>query len=129
MSDDKEERSLVSFKDMVMAYKFGGLADVESLHNKGNVGKVVHKQAIKKLQDSDNDCRDYEAWYQERWPLSASPGRTPPVLNETRPYSAQQGKAGGTFIRLPLDLLGVKKQQQVNVTFKENGIWVEVSKD
>ena len=129
MIEIKTERTLISFKDMVMAYGLGGLKDVLEHAEKGNVSKSVHRQAIKVLKDKNKNPADYEEWYKKTYPFSPSTGRTPPIDGEVRLYSAQQAKKAGPFLRLPLDLLGVEKQSKIKVTFDKNEIRVSAANE
>lgn len=57
-------------------------------------------------------------------------GRKPVKIGDSRSYKAQQiGDDGDLFIRLPVNLLGVSKGQDLRVTFDNGVISVSVAAD
>ena len=64
-----------------------------------------------------------EAYVNERYGSSGR-GRAMPNLGEERKYKAQQIGDGGTFLRLPLTPIGIKKGGVVKVRFESDRVVV-----
>ena len=118
-----KKRTLVSYKDVQLAFLLDGVPAVERQWSNGNVSKQTIRRAVKKLQESDEDVAELERWVAEHiGPIGL--GRSAPQPGETRSYKAQQIKNGGPFLRLPLDSLGVRKGKIVRVLFEKDRIVV-----
>ena len=117
------KRTLVSFKDVQLAYLMDGVSAVEKLVTNGNASKSTVRRALKKLQESGRDVSSLERWVAEHiGPIGR--GRAAPVPGETRSYKVQQIKNSGPFLRLPLDALSVKKGSVIRVNFETDRIVV-----
>lgn len=119
-----KKRTLISFKDVQLAYLLEGVDAVERQWQTGNVSKTTLRRAVKKLQESNEDVGELERWVAEHiGPIGR--GRSSPMPGETRSYKVQQlNKGGGPFLRLPLDSLGVKREGIVRVHFDKDQIVV-----
>lgn len=117
-------RTLVSYKDVQLAYLLDGVAAVERQWCAGHVSKATIRRAVKKLQDSNEDVAELERWVAANiGPIGR--GRAAPQPGETRSYKVQQlQNGGGPFLRLPIDSLGVKKEDVVRVQFEKDQIIV-----
>lgn len=123
MATRKKKRTLVSYKDVQLAYLLDGVAAVEKQWKKGNVSKATIRRAVKKLQEANEDVAELERWVAENiGPIGR--GRSAPQPGETRSYKAQQIANGGPFLRLPLDSLGIGKGKIVRVQFDKDRIIV-----
>ncbi len=114
----------LSFKDIQISYLTGGVSQVESVFNSGKTSKQTVRKALKELSTSGQDVKALEAWVLERFGSNGR-GRNAPLKGETRLYKAQQVQTGGPFLRLPLEVLGVKKGEQLKVHFGGEKISVE----
>lgn len=123
MAARKKKRTLVSYKDVQLAYLLEGVEAVERQWKRGNVSKSTIRRAVKKLQESNEDVAELERWVAEHiGPIGR--GRSAPQAGETRSYKAQQIGTGGPFLRLPLDSLGIHKGNVVRVQFEGERIVV-----
>ena len=124
MATKRKKRTLVSYKDVQLAYLLDGIGAVERLWRDGSVSKPTIRRAVKKLQESHEDVTELERWVAENiGPIGR--GRAAPQAGETRTYKAQQIKSGGgPFLRLPLDPLGVARGKSVRVSFERDRIVV-----
>lgn len=123
MATRRKKRTLVSYKDVQLAYLLEGVDAVDRLWRAGNVSKATVRRAVKKLQEANEEVAALERWVVEQvGPIGR--GRTAPQPGETRSYRAQQIGGGGPFLRLPLDSLGVKKTDSVRVLFEGERIIV-----
>ena len=121
----REKRTTVSFKDVQIAYLMSGVGAIESLVNGGRVSKPTVRRALRELEASGRNVEPLERWVAEHFgSVGAGRGRTPPGSGDTRTYKAQQVKTGGPFLRLPLDVLGVKKAGSIRVRFERDSIVV-----
>ncbi len=118
------KRTLVSYKDVQLAYLLEGVSAVERQWQTGNVSKATIRRAVKRLQESDEDVAEFERWVAANiGPIGR--GRSSPQPGETRSYKVQQlQNGGGPFLRLPIDSLGVKKEDIVRVQFDKDQIVV-----
>lgn len=119
----KEKRTLVSYKDIQIAYLMEGLDGVQQVWTDGNASKATIRRAVKLLQETSSNTAELERWVADNIGAIGR-GRTAPKPGETRSYKAQQIKNGGPFLRLPLDSLGVIKGKVVRVRFEEDRIIV-----
>jgi hypothetical protein len=123
MATRKKKRTLVSYKDVQLAYLLEGVDAVARQWRTGNVSKSTVRRAVKKLQEANEEVAKLERWVVENvGPIGR--GRSAPQAGETRSYKAQQIGDGGPFLRLPLDSLGVRKTDFVRVHFEDERIIV-----
>jgi hypothetical protein len=117
-------KNLVSFKDVQLAYLLEGIESVGRLWATGTLSKATVRKALKKLRDSGENVEQFDSWMLNTiGPIGR--GRSGPTPGETRSYKTQQIKAGGPFLRLPLDSIGVHKGDPVRVAFDADSIVVQ----
>ncbi len=117
------KRSIVSFKDLQIAYLLDGIGGVEKLvAGRKNAGSIL-KRALKEMSDQGRNVDTLQAYVNERYGSSGR-GRAMPNVGEERKYKAQQIGDGGTFLRLPLTPIGVKKGGVVKVRFEADRVIV-----
>lgn len=117
------KRTVVSFKDVQIAYLLDGISGVEKIvSNRKSAGTVI-RRALRELKQQGRSVDALEAYVDERYG-SGGRGRSMPGVGEERKYKAQQIKTGGAFLRLPLTPLGVKKEGLVRVRFEADRIVV-----
>jgi hypothetical protein len=117
------KRTVVSFKDVQIAYLLDGISGVEKLvANRKSAGTVI-RRALRELKQQGRGVDALEAHVSERYG-SGGRGRSMPGVGEERKYKAQQIKTGGAFLRLPLTPLGVKKGGNVRVRFEADRVVV-----
>lgn len=117
------KRSIVSFKDLQIAFLLDGISGVEKLvAGKKNAGSIL-KRALKEMTAQGRNVETLEAYVNERYGSSGR-GRAMPNLGEERKYKAQQIGDGGTFLRLPLTPIGIKKGGVVKVRFESDRVVV-----
>lgn len=122
-TENTASRTLVSFKDVQLAYLMDGISAVQGLVDSKKASKSTVRRALKKLQESGRDVSSLERWVAEHvGPIGR--GRAAPLPGETRSYKAQQIKNSGPFLRLPLDALGVGKGSVIRVNFENDRIVV-----
>lgn len=118
-----QKRTVVSFKDVQIAYLLDGISGVEKLvSNRKSAGGVL-RRALRELKQQGRSVDALEAYVGERYG-SGGRGRSMPGVGEERKYKAQQIKSGGAFLRLPLTPLGIKKGGSVRVRFEADRIVV-----
>lgn len=119
-------RTLVSFKDVQLAYLMNGISAVQELVDSNKASKSTVRRALKKMQETGRDVSSLERWVAEHvGPIGR--GRTAPSAGEMRSYKAQQIKNSGPFLRLPLDALGADKGSSVHVRFENDRIVVSMN--
>jgi hypothetical protein len=117
------KRSIVSFKDLQIAYLLDGIGGVEKLvAGRKNAGAIL-KRALKEMAEQGRNVETLQAYVDERYGSSGR-GRAMPNVGEERKYKAQQIGDGGTFLRLPLTPIGVKKGGVVKVRFEADRVIV-----
>ena len=117
------KRSIVSFNDLQIAYLLDGIAGVEKLvADKKNAAPIL-KRALKELKGQGRNVETLETYVNEKHGTSGR-GRAMPSIGEERRYKAQQIADGGTFLRLPLTPIGVKKGGVVKVRFEADRVIV-----
>lgn len=118
-----ENRKVISFKDVQIAYLLDGIAGIERLIKGRKSPVAVLKRALRELKAQGSDTRELESFIAEQFG-STGRGRAVPQVGEERRYKAQQIKSGAPFLRLPLNTLGIKKGKQVRVRFEADRILV-----
>jgi hypothetical protein len=117
------KRTVVSFKDVQIAYLLDGISGLEKLlAGRKSAGGVI-RRALRELKQQGRSVEALEAYVGEKYG-SGGRGRSMPGVGEERKYKAQQIKSGGAFLRLPLTPLGVKKGGSVRVRFEADRIVV-----
>jgi hypothetical protein len=117
------KRSIVSFKDLQIAYLLDGIGGVEKLvAGRKSAGSIL-KRVLKEMSDQGRNVETLQAYIDERYGSSGR-GRAMPHIGEERKYKAQQIGDGGTFLRLPLTPIGVKKGGVVKVRFEADRVIV-----
>jgi len=117
------KRQVVSFKDLQIAYLLGGIAGVEKLvAGRKNAGPML-RRALKELKGQGRGTETLEAYINTKHG-AAGRGRSMPTVGEERRYKAQQIGDGGSFLRLPLSPIGVKKGGVVKVRFEADRVIV-----
>ncbi len=120
---NSSKRSIVSFKDLQIAYLLDGISGVEKLvAGKKNAGSIL-KRALKEMGGQGRNVETLQKYVDERYGSSGR-GRAMPNVGEERKYKAQQIGDGGTFLRLPLTPIGVKKGGVVKVRFESDRVVV-----
>ena len=116
-----EKRTLVSFKDVQIAYLLDGISGVDKLvHGRKSAGPLL-RRALKELKAQGRNTDALDAYVNDKHGVGGR-GRAMPGVGEERLYKAQQIKTGGAFLRLPLAPLGVKKGGDVRVRFENDRI-------
>lgn len=119
-----KKRSLVSFKDIQIAYLLDGMTGVERLiKGRRHVASVL-RRAVKELKKAGNKTEPLERFVSEQFGTGTR-GRSVPTPGQERIYRAQRLRTGGSFLRLPLSPIGTSKGGQVRVRFEGDKIIVE----
>lgn len=117
-------RSILSFKDIQIAYLLEGMPAVLRLvKGRKNVAPLL-RRALKELQKAKKSTDVLETFIEENYSAKTR-GRTVPELGQERVYKAQKLETGGAFLRLPLTPLGTRKGGHVRVRFERDRIIVE----
>lgn len=122
-SKKADNRKVISFKDVQIAYLLDGIAGIERLIKGRKSPAAVLKRALRELKAQGSDTRELESFIAEKFG-STGRGRSVPQAGEERRYKAQQIKSGAPFLRLPLNTLGIKKGKAVRVRFEADRIVV-----
>jgi hypothetical protein len=118
------KRSLISFKDIQIAYLLDDIAGVEKLINsRKNPGPLL-RRALKELVKSGKKTDSLEKYILAHHG-TGSRGRSIPISGQERIYRAQKLAAGTAFLRLPLAPLGTLKGGKVRVLFEGDRIIVK----
>lgn len=125
MSTKKQlKRSLISFKDIQIAYLLDDIAGVEKLiSTRKNPGPLL-RRALKELVRSGKKTDSLEKYILAHHG-TGSRGRSIPISGQERIYRAQKLAAGTAFLRLPLAPLGTLKGGKVKVLFENDRIIVK----
>ncbi len=122
-SKKAQKRGVVSFKDLQIAYLLDGIAGVEKLVAGRKNPAPILKRALNELKAQGRNVETLEAYVTSKHGVSGR-GRSMPNVGEERRYKAQQIADGGTFLRLPLTPIGVKKGGVVKVRFEADRVIV-----
>jgi hypothetical protein len=117
------KRTVISFKDVEIAYLLDGITGVERLLSGRKSAAAVLRRALRDLKEQGRAVDALESYIADKYGSSGR-GRSVPTPGEERRYKAQQIKQGGAFLRLPLNVLGVGKGQNVRVRFERDRIVV-----
>lgn len=116
-------RSLISFKDIQIAYLLDDIVGVERLINgRKNPGPLL-RRALRELVKAGKKTESLEKYILSNHGTGTR-GRSIPVSGQERIYRAQKLAAGTAFLRLPLAPLGTLKGGKVRVTFENDRIVV-----
>jgi hypothetical protein len=119
-------RTLISFKDVTIAYLTGGLEGVIAEHQRG-ASQDTLLRALNELQTNSQPCGDLASYVAEvsgqgeGLETSGNRGRSAPQVGESRTYRAQQVGEADPFVRVPVSLMGVDKGGEVVTTFNPDG--------
>lgn len=123
MDKTKNKRTLVSFKDIQIAYLIEGMNGVERLlKGRKNIASLL-RRAVKELRAAGKKTETLDAYIAEHHGPGTR-GRSVPTTGQERLYKAQRIHAGGPFLRLPLAPLGTDKGGVVKVRFEHDQIIV-----
>jgi hypothetical protein len=125
MSSKKQlRRSLISFKDIQIAYLLDDIVGVEKLiSGRKNPGPLL-RRALKELLKAGKKTESLEKYIIAHHGTGTR-GRSIPISGQERVYKAQKLTAGTSFLRLPLAPLGTLKGGKVRVVFEDNRILVK----
>ena len=118
---DSGERS--TYLHLLVDYLADGVGAVEKRVRKENISESIVRRAAEELKKSHGERKAEELsnWVEDNFPTApanqSQRGKTPPKAGEVREYKAQKLKKGGAFLRLPLDAMGIKKEEKVVVEF------------
>jgi len=120
----QNRRSLISFKDIQIAYLLEDISGVEKLINgRKNPGPLL-RRALKELVKAGKKTENLEKFILANHGTGTR-GRSIPVSGQERIYRAQKLAAGTAFLRLPLAPLGTLKGGKVRVVFENDRIVVK----
>ena len=119
----RNKRTLVSFKDIQIAYLIEGMDGVERLlEGRKNIASLL-RRAVKELKAAGKKTDALDKYIAEHHGPGTR-GRAVPISGQERLYKAQKIHAGGPFLRLPLAPLGTDKGGFVRVRFERDQIVV-----
>ena len=119
----RNKRTLVSFKDIQIAYLIEGMDGVEKLLlGRKNIASLL-RRAVKELKAAGKKTDTLDAYIATNHGPGTR-GRSVPTSGQERLYKAQRIHAGGPFLRLPLAPLGTDKGGVVKVRFERDQIIV-----
>lgn len=117
------KRTLISFKDIQIAYLIEGVDGVERLiRGRKNIASLL-RRAVRELKAAGKKTEALDKYIAERHGPGTR-GRAVPITGQERLYKAQKIHAGGPFLRLPLAPLGTDKGGYVRVRFERDQIVV-----
>src|SRR6188508_119183 len=95
------KRTLISFKDIQIAYLIEGIEGVERLiKGRKNIASLL-RRAVKELKAAGKKTEALDKYIAENHGPGTR-GRAVPISGQERLYKAQKIHAGGPFLRLPL---------------------------
>jgi hypothetical protein len=124
-SNNKKSVKRNNFKDVQLCYILEGIEGVSNLAPLP--GKKTLIQAINGLTSRGLECDDLLDFTAASYPGGNGRGRASIAIGESRTYKVQNVKGSGSFIRLPLSTLNVKKGDVVTVTFEDGTVNVTPS--
>ena len=119
-----KKRTLVSFKDIQIAYLIEGVDGVKRLTSERRNVAPLLRRAERELRSAGRKTETLSKYITENFGTGTR-GRSVPVQGQERIYRAQKLNMGGAFLRLPLGPLGTEKGGRVKVKFEENKIIVQ----
>jgi len=120
-----KKRTRYTVPTLTLEFLIQGSKVFEDALSAGTTTWPTIKNCLKKLDKvNPKAAKEAASWISENEPEKPSgKGRTAPKSGETRTYSVQQlNKAGGRFIRLPVDLLSSTKGDTVIVEYHDKKI-------
>ena len=117
------KRTVVSFKDVQIAYLLDGISGVEKLLAGRKSAGAILRRALRELKAQGRSVDALEAYVGEKYGTGGR-GRSMPNIGEERRYKAQQIGDHAPFLRLPLTPIGIKQGQQVRARFEADRIVV-----
>ena len=121
---DLNKRTLISFKDIQIAYLIEGIEGVERLiTGRKNIASIL-RRAVKELKAAGKKTEALDKFIAEKHGPGTR-GRSVPITGQERVYKAQKIHASGPFLRLPLAPLGTSKGGCLRVRFEKNQIIVK----
>lgn len=121
----KSTRSqLLSYKDVQIAYLRDGNDGVQKLLADGQASKGAIRRALKAFETQGAAVSSFSDFVRTHIGIGKR-GRAAPLVGSDREYRAQRLASGGTFLRLPLEALGVTKGGVVKVRFDGDKITIE----
>ena len=119
----KTAKRAMSYKDLQIAYLSHGVNAVEQLLAEGTTTKAAVRRALQAFQDAGSPVATLAEFVKTHLG-QARRGRAAPLVGAERSYRAQKLSSGSTFLRLPLEALGVTKGGVVTVRFERDRIIV-----
>lgn len=116
-------RRALSYKDLQIIYLTDGVSAIERLLKEGRASKTAVRRALDAFQDQGAQAAALED-YVKTHVGQGRRGRSAPLVGQERVYKAQKLNTGSTFLRLPLEALGVQKGGVVKVRFERDRIVV-----
>ena len=121
-------KSIVNAKDIIVAMMCNGMAGVTALFNDKGFTVATLDSAIDTLSGTEHSVSLSQFRAANFAASNGVRGRKAAAIGDTRVYAVQEVKDTGAFIRLPVELLGLAKGDDVNVTFYKGRIVVEAVK-
>ena len=107
-----------SFKDLEIEFFTGGLVAVRNMVEAHDIARLTVEKCAASLSERGQDTRALETMITERYgEKGTGKGRTPPKMGDCRTYKVQQVKDSAVFGRIPLETLGLQKEEKCNVSF------------
>jgi len=121
-------KSIVNAKDIIVALMCNGVAGVGALFNDKGFTVATLDSAIDTLSGTEH-AATLTSFREANFAASNGVrGRKAAAIGDTRVYSVQEVKDTGAFIRLPVELLGLAKGDDVSVSFFAGRIVVQAVK-
>ena len=111
----------VSYKDLQIAYLSHGINAIEQMLADGSTTKAAVRRALAALQEAGSAAAALDEFVKTHIGQGRR-GRAAPLVGAERSYRAQKLSSGSTFLRLPLEALGVQKGGLVTVRFERDRI-------
>jgi hypothetical protein len=113
----------VSYKDLQIAYLSNGVSAIQQLLAEGSTTKSSVRRALQAFTDAGAAAATLDDFVKTHIGQGRR-GRAAPLVGAERSYRAQKLNSGSTFLRLPLEALGVQKGGLVTVRFERDRILV-----
>ncbi len=117
----KSVRRAVSYKDLQITYLTDGVSAIDKLLKEGRTSKAAVRRALEAFEDQGARAAALADFVQTHIGQGRR-GRSAPLVGQERVYKAQKLGVGATFLRLPLEALGVGKGGVVKVRFERDRI-------
>lgn len=116
-------RRALSYKDVQIAYLTDGVSAIERLLTEGRASRTAVRRALDALEQQGSQATALADFVKTHIGQGRR-GRSAPLVGQERVYKAQRLGDGATFLRLPLEALGVHKGGVVKVRFDRDRIVV-----